>query len=319
MPIDFSGLVHAVESVVTFALIGALGYFLAMRNWFTRESNLLITKLITLVALPVYLLYNVNDGLTKDQLAHLAYGLIIPYVSIILLVVIGMGVSRLLKVPRERHGVFCVSCGLSNTMYIGLPVNLALFGEAALPYVLLYYFANSTIFWTMGNYLIASSGEGTTTKIFSMTTVKRVFSMPMIGFLVGLALLLLDIKLPAVIANTAKMLGSITTPLVLISIGVTLYDMGLSKIRPTLQLAYVMFSRFILSALLIIALSHFLPLPDMMRKIFIIQATLPVMSTTAMLASFYKSDPDFAAVSVSATTIMGIFTIPLFMIIVSNI
>lgn len=319
MPIDLSGLVHALESVITFALIGAIGYYLAMKHWFTPESNLLITKLITLVALPPYLLYNVNSGLSKSELAHLAYGLVVPYISIILMLFLSMGAARLLRVQRNRYGIFCVSCCMSNTIYIGLPVNLALFGEAALPYVLLYYFANTTIFWTVGNYMLAADGEGTRTKIFSVATLKRIFSLPLIGFLAGLLLLALELKLPAILANTAKSLGGITTPMVLLSIGVTLRDMGISKIRPTMQLLFIIFSRFVVSTATMIALIHFIPLPDMMRKVFIIQATLPAMTSIAMLSGYYKSDVDFATVAVSATTILALFTIPFFMLVVSNL
>ena len=44
-------------------------------------------------------------------------------------------------------------------MYIGLPVNLALFGDEALPFVLLYFFANTVFFWTVGNYSISHDKE----------------------------------------------------------------------------------------------------------------------------------------------------------------
>ncbi len=38
----------------------------------------------------------------------------------------------------------------SNSVFIGVPVSRALFGEAVLPYTLLYYLANTSLFWGRG-------------------------------------------------------------------------------------------------------------------------------------------------------------------------
>lgn len=43
----------------------------------------------------------------------------------------------------------------ANTIFMGLPVNMAVFGEKAIPYALLYYICNTTFFFTIGIMLIA--------------------------------------------------------------------------------------------------------------------------------------------------------------------
>ena len=55
-------------------------------------------------------------------------------------------------------GTFASMFTLSNTIFIGLPVNFVLFGEGSLPYVLLNYIANTSFFWTIGAYSIARDG-----------------------------------------------------------------------------------------------------------------------------------------------------------------
>ena len=66
---------------------------------------------------------------------------------------------------------------------------------------LLYFFANTTYFWTMGNFLEAMDGVEAThakrPKLLSKETVKRVFSPPLCGFLAAIAFILADVQVPA--------------------------------------------------------------------------------------------------------------------------
>ena len=314
---DFDIVFHALETVLTFFVIGCIGFILAKRGWFQVESQLMLSRLVTIVALPPLLLYNISSSFTRDELLHLLYGSLVPFTSISFTLCLGWLAARVFNVPHSRRGVFCASFSFSNTIYIGLPVNLALFGEGALPYVLLYYIGHTVLFWTVGNYAIAADGEKENEKLLSLGTLKKIFSPPLLGFFVGLALVLLDVRLPVFLANTAKYLGNLTTPLVIMSIGITLQGMGLSKIKLSRELLLIFLGRFVISPLVIIAIAWVVPLPDLMWRVFIVQSSLPVVSSMALLASYYKSDSEFAAVTVSSTTLLSLITVPLFMIIIT--
>ena len=65
----------------------------------------------------------------------------------------------------------------SNTIFVGLPINQALFGDASIPYVLIYYMCNTTFFWTLGTYLIQRDGEGEA-QFDLKTSLKKSFLRP---------------------------------------------------------------------------------------------------------------------------------------------
>ncbi|MDR1520197.1 MAG: AEC family transporter [Planctomycetota bacterium] len=311
MHIDLSVTGHAVESVLTFFLIGLIGYVLAGRGWFTADAREMLSKLVTLVALPLYLIHNINSSMTKSELAQLAYGVVPPFISILFMLCLGLAAARFFGVPRLRRGIFCDGIVFSNTMYIGLPINLALFGEKAVPLVLLYYFANTLFFWSVGNYLMAADGDNSGQPILSLDTLKKILTPSMLGFIIGLVLLLLDVRLPAFLDNTARYMGNITTPLVMLSIGITIQRIGFSGIRFDRDMLLMFFGRFVASPASIILVAGFFSLPEMMHKVFIIQAALPMMSTLPILAIFHNIDGEYATVAVSASTLAGLVTIPL--------
>lgn len=314
---DIEVIYHAVGSVLTLFLIGGIGYVLARRGWFTPDSKALLPKLVTLVALPAFMLHNITASFDREALYHLIYGSLIPFASITLCFGVSVFLAGLFNVAQQRRGIFQVGFTASNTIFIGVPVNLALFGERALPYVLLYYFANTTFFWTVGNYLLAADG-GHREKIFSLGSLRQIVSPPMLGFLLGLALLMLNVKLPFFVADAARYLGNLTTPLIILFLGVMVQGIRLRSIRPDKELLLLLMGRFIISPLSILLLSLFFPIPELMRNVFIIQASLPTVASLSLLAGYYGSDPDFATLAVGATTLLSIITIPLIMIIIMH-
>ena len=144
--------------------------------------------------------------------------------------------------------------------------------------------------------------------------IEKIFSPPILGFLASLIILILDIPLPKFFMDTAQYMGNLTTPLALIFIGVTLYSMGLKKIRFDLGLIGICLGRFIIAPLSMYLLSFIFPMPELMFKVFVIMASLPAMIQTVVLSSLYNTDTEYATLVVSATTLLSIITIPIYMV-----
>jgi predicted permease len=310
---------RAVQGVLVLFTVGAAGYLIAKAGWVNKDTKNLFAKLVMQVALPPYMLYNISSFMNRDDLLHFGYGLLVPAVSIALTFSIALLLAKTLKVSRERRGVFCCGFVNSSTIFMGLPVNLALFGEASIPYVLMYYFVNALFFWTVGNYMVAASGgkvDGVAPKVslLSWKTLKQIISPPTLGMVVGVILLLLNVQLPVFIKVSARYLGSMTTPLALMIVGITLHEVNISKISISRDLLIVLLGRFVVSPLSIVVICWFIPLSDLMRNVFIIQASLPVIVNLSLLSSYYKSDTEFAAVAISASTLCSVVTIPVFML-----
>lgn len=319
MGIDTAALMRAVECVVSFFIIGLLGYFLTKRGWFTNDSSAMLSRLVTNVVIPVNLFYNINTGATKEHFLPILPYLLIPAASILITMLLAAVVAKKAGVQPSHRNIFITASACSNTINIGLPINLALFGTDSLPAILVYYMGNTVVFWTIGNYLLASDAAGEKkTPILSLTTVRRIFSPAILGFLAGLSLLMLNIRIPPIIGIAGSQLAGMTTPLSIICIGIAIYQTGLSNIKVNRDIALVAAGRFIISPLILVGLLQLFPVPEMMRNVFIIQASLPPMTNIALLAIQYKSDAEFAAVSVSFGTLCALVTVPIFMVLVTS-
>ena len=293
-----------------------VGFVIGERGWFDDKSRGLIAKLVTQVALPCYMLYTITQRFTAADLLKMLPALRFPALSMVVLLGIATAVARIFAVRQDRRGLFISMFFNSNTIFVGLPINQALFGDASIPYVLIYYMCNTTFFWTLGTYLIQRDGEGEA-RFDLKTSLKKVFSPPLMGFLLGLVLVMLQIKLPAFLASDLQYLGNLTTPLSMIFIGLSVSHVGVKQLVLGKDQLLILLGRFLVAPLLMATIVYWVPLPSLMKQVFIIQSAMPVMTNAPVVASLYGADSDYAAVMVTETTLATMVVIPFLMLLMA--
>ena len=293
-----------------------VGFIIGEKGWFDDKSRGLLAKLVTQVALPCYMLYTITQRFTAEDLLKMLPALRFPALSMVILLGIATGVARIFAVRQDRRGLFISMFFNSNTIFVGLPINQALFGDASIPYVLIYYMCNTTFFWTLGTYLIQRDGEGEA-QFDLKTSLKKVFSPPLMGFLLGLVLVMLQIKLPAFLASDLQYLGNLTTPLSMIFIGLSVSHVGVKQLVLGKEQLLILLGRFLVAPLLMASIVYWVPLPSLMKQVFIIQSAMPVMTNAPVVARLYGADSDYAAVMVTETTLATMVVIPILMLLMA--
>ena len=293
-----------------------VGFVIGEKGWFDDKSRGLLAKLVTQVALPCYMLYTITQRFTAEDLLKMLPALRFPALSMVILLGIATGVARIFAVRQDRRGLFISMFFNSNTIFVGLPINQALFGDASIPYVLIYYMCNTTFFWTLGTYLLQRDGEGEA-QFDLKTSLKKVFSPPLMGFLLGLVLVMLQIKLPVFLASDLQYLGNLTTPLSMIFIGLSVSHVGVKQLVLGKDQLLILFGRFLVAPLLMATIVYWAHLPSLMKQVFIIQSAMPVMTNAPVVARLYGADSDYAAVMVTETTLATMVVIPILMLLMA--
>lgn len=293
-----------------------VGFIIGEKGWFDDKSRGLLAKLVIQVALPCYMLYTITQRFTAADLLKMLPALRFPALSMVILLGIATGVARIFAVRQDRRGLFISMFFNSNTIFVGLPINQALFGDASIPYVLIYYMCNTTFFWTLGTYLIQRDGEGEA-QFDLKTSLKKVFSPPLMGFLLGLVFVMLQIKMPAFLASDLQYLGNLTTPLSMIFIGLSVSHVGVKQLVLGKDQLLILLGRFLVAPLLMASIVYWLPLPNLMKQVFIIQSAMPVMTNAPVVARLYGADSDYAAVMVTETTLATMVVIPILMLLMA--
>ncbi|MCB5736392.1 MAG: AEC family transporter [Megasphaera massiliensis] len=311
-------MLHGLEGIFEVLFIIAIGVVLSKKGWFGSNMSAVFSKLVMKISLPLYMLCQMEKDFTHDSLIRIAPDLILPFASIFLAYIVGRIAAKVLHIRRERQGVFVTCFFIANTIFIGLPVNLALFGTQSVPSVMLYYMANTTMFWTLGIYHIVNDSQGGkgNMPLFSAQTIKKVFSPPLMGFLIGLALVLANIKLPDFLLTSFQYVGNMATPMSLLVIGIEMAGISLSDIHWDRDVVGALIGRFLVCPACVLALLPFIPVTPMSAQVFTMQASMPAMTQMTVVAKSIGADVRYSTQVTFITVVMGIVVIPLYMFIV---
>ena len=310
----------ALEGIFSIVFIIGIGFVLSRRGWFDEYSSALIARLVTAVSLPLYMIVSISKNFDHNKLVAMAPDLLLPICSMLLAFGVGKIAAHVFKIKKERRGIFCTNFFIANTMFIGLPVNLALFGEKSIPAVMLYYMVNTTFFWTLGVHNIVQDTLSDTKNkpaFFSPAALKKIFSPPLAGFIVGIILVLLDCRLPSFLMNSFQYIGNLMTPLSLVFIGIEMSKIPLGEIGFDKDLLLGVAGRFLVCPVCVLALVPLLPVTPLSAQIFTMQATMPAMTQMAIVAKTYGADSAYAATLSFLTVLLGIVVVPLYMMLVN--
>ena len=303
----------SITSIIPIIAIIVLGYILQVKEWFGDAFGPNLSRLIMNIALPASIFVSVMKYLTLDKLISLSGGLLYTFVAFILGYIVAYIAVVLFKVRPGRRGTMINTFVNANTIFIGLPLNVALFGDQALPYFLIYYITNTISTWTLGVYLMTSDSKSGQSKETTKFDWKKLLPAPLVGFLVALLFLILRISIPDFATNTLTYVGNIVTPLSLIYIGIVLAKAGLKTITFDKDTIVTLVGRFILAPLIMLLVLKFFA-PNMAAvefKTFMIQSATPALAVLPILANQGKGDVEFSTNVVTLSTVLFIVVIPI--------
>lgn len=299
--------------LMIFTMIG-IGVILAKRGILNKATNKVFSKIVVGYALPMMMVVSIPSRFTKDMLLESSGGILIAFLSVGLTYIIAKIVCILIRIEPRKRGLFCTMMTFANAIFIGLPMNVSLLGEDSVPFVFLFYMANTTLFWTIGVMGIRQSGNKDE-KISGVATLKKLFSPPLVGFLIGAALVISGIKLPYFIEKSFTYMGNLTTPIAMLFIGTVISSIDFKKIKLDKYALGILIGRFLIAPAVMYIVLSFVELPKLLETVFQIESCMPIVTQSALVSEYYDANAEYAAFMVAFSTLLTLFIVPIYTLI----
>lgn len=216
--------------------------------------------------------------------------------------------SGLLAWPIARAAGVAVRTFVPPMMFVnsgnmGIPLLVLAFGEQAMP--------AAVVLFLIENFLHFSIGIRMLDRKAHLIGVLR--APVMIACLGGLAVNLAGLHLPGMIAQPVEMLGQVSIPLMLFTLGVRLIHVDLSDWRVGVLGAM---ARPLIGVLLGALLAWALSLPEGQAGILILFAALPPAVLNYVFAERYEQEPERVASIVLLGNVAALLTLPVVLVLV---
>ena len=291
---------NAVSAVFLLFSLMAVGYFLGVFGWMGSGEKKFLSRFVVNIAVPCNCLVGLLNNLKHEDLARAGQMMVFTVSSIVLTLLLSALAATLLRLPRSRWGVFVPMAGLSNVLFVGLPLCTQLFGEVCVPYVMVYYLSNTIFTQSLAVVLIeragSQPGKGGSLAHRMLDMLRK---PPIVGMAVSIVLLVLGLRPPELVMRFASQISGSVTPLALIYCGYIVYEVGLKNLR-FLQ-----------------GMPTMLGVSGLAMRVFIVESALPVVSQITVMAGAYGADEEYAATGACLSMLGCFFTIPVLMLILS--
>ena len=277
-------------------IISSIGYFWRMFRGDVNTSQ--ITDIVAIIGAPC-LIFSTLSNLQISE-ANLNAMFFAASLTVIITLILSMIIITLIRLPWK---VFAPPLTFTNSGNVGISVCLFAFGQKGLELGVVYFAVIATIHFTIGICIWSESIKP-----------KNIFKTPLIySVILGLFVFKYNIYVPEFILKTTKILGGLTIPLMLFSLGISLADL---KIIPKKRIIILTFLRFLIGISVALTLVSLLKFNNEVKNILLLQSVLPIAVFNYLFAYRYKKHPDEIASLILSSVIFSMIALPIMLAII---
>ena len=290
-----SSIIFSILSIYTFIVLG----FIAKMSFKEQIDDKTIT-LINVYFLQVFLTF--WGLLIKPIDISLLFAPSIYLGIVALVVIVSAFVAKLLFEDKKEYSIATVASIIGNTGNLGIPINIAIFGEDSIPYTTVINLVNVFVVYTIGVFYYSRGNFDT------QTSLKNIIKLPILwAAILAISLSSYGYRPDGAILNMLMMGAYASMTMQLFLFGIYLYGSKIREVSKTLVI-WVLSFKFILLPLVAFLVLINIELDKMVKGIIFVELMMPLAVANVNLASLYDCKPKLVAVLVfiSSFVFLGI-------------
>lgn len=204
----------------------------------------------------------------------------------------------LIRITDRPQRVYFASLVFPNVGNMGLPLCMLAFGQTGLALALGWFMLNSVLHFSVGMTLV--SGEKALRQLFTNPIIISVF--------LALALVFGQWRLPDVVQQSTTLIGGLTIPLMLITLGVSLARLKVTHLSDALLFSV---ARLGLGFVIAWGVCEVFAIDGILRGVVLIQSSMPVAVFNYLFAERYQQGPEQVAGMVVVSTVLAFLCLPI--------
>jgi len=283
-----------IFSVLGIYLFIAVGF--AAKMSFKEKIDDRTITLLSVYFLQIFLTFwgllqrPIDTSLVLSPLIYLAVVLAVLFVSLPL-------VRRLFDDPKERS-IATVAALIGNTGNLGIPLGIAIFGEASIPYTTVINLMNVFFVYTFGVYFYSRGSFDVRASLLNILKLPAIWAA-----LIAIVLNLGGYRPSGTVDKMLQMGAYASMVMQLVLFGIYLYGVKLRTINRVLTL-WVSGVKFLLLPLLAFVALQFAPLDPMVKGILLFELIMPLAVANVNLGALYDCRPRDITAQVFITSLL---------------
>jgi predicted permease len=294
-----------------FLVIG-IGYAIRLVGWLTAEADASLMRVIVNLLFPCLILDTILGNRALENAGNVLLAPAVGFGTVALGLALSYWMAPAFGIQENRQRrTFALTCGLYNYGYVPLPLIQKLFDSQTTAVLFIHNVGVEIALWTAGVGLIVGAGGK---PVNGSGVLKRILSPPVLAIMAAMGLHFAGGRywLPSIALSAVHNMGSAAIPLGLILTGATFADQmrNLNVANGTSLSVGATLLRLGAIPLVMLVIARYLPCPEELRRIVVIQSAMPSAVIPVLLSKHYGGDPGAAMRIVLITSALSLVTIP---------
>ena len=206
--------------------------------------------------------------------------------------------ARKLFQKNKEYSIAMVAALIGNTGNLGIPLNIAIFGEVSIPYTTVVNLVNVFVVYTIGVFFYSRGSFDV------KTSLQNIFKLPILwAALLAITLSVNGYKPSEAVMKMLMMGAYASMTMQLFLFGIYLYGTKIKELNTTL-IAWIVSFKFLLLPLLAFLILSFVEIDPTIKGIIFIELLMPLAVANVNLASLYNCEPKLVTALVLITSIL---------------
>lgn len=289
-----SSIIYSILGIYIFIVMG----YLAKRTFKEQIHDKTIT-ILNVYFLQVFLTF--WGLLIRPIDITLLYAPSVYLIIVAVVILVSAIVAKFLFEDKKEYSIATVAAIIGNTGNLGIPLNIAIFGEESIPYTTVVNLVNVFVVYTIGVFYYS---RGT---YDAKTSLMNIVKLPILwAAILAIVLSINEYKPSPQIMHTLMMGAYASITMQLFLFGIYLYGTQIKTISKRLVVWVISF-KFIILPLVAFLVLRSLDLSPMIKGIVFIELMMPLAVANVNLASLYDCKPKLvtALVFISSFIFLG--------------
>lgn len=295
------------QMLVLFAMM-VVGYVCYKKGMIEERGTKTLSSIIVNVLNPILMISSVLGDEVTYSAEIIKQNLIMVVIYFVLLIILGLLITKLFRVGRADAGSYRLMLIFSNLGFMGIPLATNLFGAKSVILLAFYMITYNVLIYTYGIYLATQEREDT---VGAGLPLKKILNPGVVGCAVAIIIFAFQIRVPDFVGTFADYMGNAVIPLAMMMVGVNLAKIDLKSIFQDIRLLIMSALKLILIPIACVFIFRNLGFDATVFGIFILVISMPVGTVILMIETEYgRDDNALCAKGITLTTLLTLITIP---------
>lgn len=294
-----------IEQVLIFLIFAAAGYILSKTKMITPEKSGILSRIILFLFLPSTIIKSLAENFTVEKIRAEYQIILVATIILVILLAVCFTVFKFIKMRQFTKNIFIYALVVPNYGYMGYALAEAIFGAQIEYYVILFCLPLSIFTYTIGYCMLTSDDEDG----FKITW-NRFINPVFISTLIGIALGLLNLKLPEFIMDLLSKSAACTGPVSMILVGAVVAEFKFFELFKDWKAYIIVAFRNLIIPIAACFILKSIKAAELSLVPAIATLAMPCGSNTIVFSKLKGESSEPAASIVIISTLLSLITVP---------